>query len=172
MPYLIDTDWIIEYLVDDPAAVALLNSLIPQGIGISIITYMELYEGTLRSPNPQQAQARLQAFLTSVPLLPMTLAVARRCSELRHDLRRRAIDREELPIAALGKKALLTLPHPGEELRLAVSGIELLLHDQTAFGKLAPRIEERQRGRAIGEDVDFRRGMRTGHTGRSGTTRA
>jgi predicted nucleic acid-binding protein len=89
MPHLIDTNWIIHYLAGHPTAVNLLNTLVPQGIEISIITYPKLYEGTLRHANPRQTQAQLQAFLTTVPLFPLTLAVARRCAHLREDLRRR-----------------------------------------------------------------------------------
>lgn len=88
MPYLIDSSWIIDYLAGDPAAASLLSTLVPQGIGISIITYLEVYQGTLRQPDPQQAESQLQAFLASVPLFPLTLAVARRCAQLRDDLRR------------------------------------------------------------------------------------
>ena len=87
MPYLIDSDRVIPYLHGDPDAVQLLEQLAPQGIGISIITYMEVYDGLAREPNPRRAEADLQAFLTSVPIFPFTLAVARRCAELRQSLR-------------------------------------------------------------------------------------
>ena len=41
MPYLIDTDWVIDHLDDHPEARALLERLAPDGIAISIVTYME-----------------------------------------------------------------------------------------------------------------------------------
>jgi predicted nucleic acid-binding protein len=41
MPYLIDTDWVIDLLASVPEAVQLLDRLAQDGIAISIITYME-----------------------------------------------------------------------------------------------------------------------------------
>ena len=50
MPYLVDSDWVIPYLHGDSDAVRLLEQLAPQGIGISIIGYMEAYDGLAREP--------------------------------------------------------------------------------------------------------------------------
>ena len=52
MPYLVDTDWLIDHLARAPAAEALLSALAAEGVAISIISYMEVYQGTLRSPDP------------------------------------------------------------------------------------------------------------------------
>jgi tRNA(fMet)-specific endonuclease VapC len=89
MPYLLDSNWVIDYLGGDQAALNLIDSLVPQGIGISIITYLELYQGVIRQPSPQQSEAQLQAFLAQIPVFPLTLAVARRCARLREDLKKR-----------------------------------------------------------------------------------
>ena len=89
MPYLIDTDWVIDHLANVPEAVQLLDRLASEGIAISIIAYMEVYQGVERSPNPKEAQAKLQAFLQSVPILPLSPAVARRCARLREALKKR-----------------------------------------------------------------------------------
>jgi tRNA(fMet)-specific endonuclease VapC len=89
MPYLLDSNWVIDYLGGDEAALNLIDSLVPQGIGISIITYLELYQGVIRQPSPQQSEAQLQAFLAQIPVFPLTLAVARRCAQLREDLKKR-----------------------------------------------------------------------------------
>lgn len=87
MPYLIDSDWVIDHLDDVPRAVALLDQLAADGIAISIVTYMEVFQGRMRSPNPQVAQEKLQRFLDAVPILPFSLAVAQRCAGLRETLR-------------------------------------------------------------------------------------
>jgi predicted nucleic acid-binding protein len=90
MPYLLDSNWVIDYLGGDQAAVNFIDSLVPQGIGISVITYLELYQGIIRQPSPQQSEAQLQAFLLAqIPVFPLTLAVARRCAQLRDDLKKR-----------------------------------------------------------------------------------
>jgi tRNA(fMet)-specific endonuclease VapC len=87
MPYLIDSDWVIDHLDDVPQAVELLDQLAADGIAISMITYMEVFQGLLRSPNPQEAQAKLDRFLDAVPVLPFLPAVAQRCASLRETLR-------------------------------------------------------------------------------------
>jgi len=47
MPYLLDSD-ILRYYIDGVEdAVVLVKSLIPGGISLSIISYVELYQGTL-----------------------------------------------------------------------------------------------------------------------------
>lgn len=113
MPYLIDSDWAIDHLADIEEAAALLDALAEDGIAISIITYLEIYQGVARSPNREQAQAQLDAFLAEVPVLPLSLPVARRCAELRETLRQqdkrvraRALD---LIIAATALEYNLTL---------------------------------------------------------------
>jgi predicted nucleic acid-binding protein len=89
MPYLVDSDVLIAHREGQPGALAMLEELAPAGLAISIVTYMEVYQGTLRSPDPEQAQARLATFLTGVPVVPFSLAAARRCAELRETLGRR-----------------------------------------------------------------------------------
>lgn len=113
MPYLIDSDWMIDYFAGVPQALALLDRLADEGIAISIITYMEIFQGVGRSANPEEAEKRVVAFLDSVPLLPLSRAVARRCARLREALRRqgkrvnsRALD---LIIAATALEHELTL---------------------------------------------------------------
>src|SRR5688572_8441447 len=87
MPYLIDSDWLIDYLDDLPEALALIDPLFPAGVAVSIVTYMEVYQGALQKPDVPRAQAELEAFLQHAPILPVSLPVARRCAELREELR-------------------------------------------------------------------------------------
>jgi predicted nucleic acid-binding protein len=101
---LLDSNLVIPYLADDPATVSLVDRLAPEGIAISIITYLEAYQGTLRNPDSQLAQDQFEHFLAVVPVLPLTPAVARRCARLREELKhrgRRVRDRAlDLVIAA------------------------------------------------------------------------
>ena len=87
MTYLIDTDWFIDYLFRDPAAQAYVDSLIPDGIAISIVTYMEAYQGVLRAPDRLAAEASLAAVLGVVPVLAFSFPEAHRCARLREDLK-------------------------------------------------------------------------------------
>lgn len=99
MPYLLDSNIVVYHLGDIPQAVSLVSRLAPDGIAISIVTYMEVYQSTLRSEDPTQAEARLREFLSAVPVLPFSPSTARRCAVLREQLtrqgkrvRRRALD--------------------------------------------------------------------------------
>jgi predicted nucleic acid-binding protein len=87
MPYLVDSDWVIDHLDNVPEAVELLDQLAADGIAISIITYMEVFQGRIRSPNPRVAEQRLHQFLTVVPVLPFSVPIAERCARLREVLR-------------------------------------------------------------------------------------
>ena len=89
MEYLFDSNLVISYLAEDPETVTLVEHLAPQGAAISIITYMEVYQGTLRSSNPSQAQEQFEIFLEVAPILPLSPAVARRCALLREEIKRR-----------------------------------------------------------------------------------
>lgn len=88
MPYLIDSDVVIDHLADVAAATTLLEQLAADGIAVSIITYMEAYQGVLRSPHPVSARKCFEAFVATVPVLTFTQACAERCAQLRETLRR------------------------------------------------------------------------------------
>jgi predicted nucleic acid-binding protein len=45
MKYLVDTDWVADYLKGRPEAVQLLGQLANEGLAISLITLGEIYEG-------------------------------------------------------------------------------------------------------------------------------
>ena len=113
MPYLVDTDWLIDHLAQAPGAATLVSELAAEGVAISVISYMEAYQGTLRSPNPARAQAELQVLANTMPVLPLSIAVAQRCARLRESLRtrgRRVRPRAlDLLIAATALEYQLTL---------------------------------------------------------------
>ena len=83
MPYLIDSDWVIDFLAQESEAVQLIEQLAQEGIAISIITYMEVYQGVLRSQGSEAASAQFAALVAAVPVLPFSRAVAERCARLR-----------------------------------------------------------------------------------------
>ena len=86
MLYLIDSNWVIQHLNNDPAAVALLDRLVNDGFAVGIVSYMEAYQGILRTSDPAKARARFDAFFTAIPILAFSRDVARRCAELRETL--------------------------------------------------------------------------------------
>jgi tRNA(fMet)-specific endonuclease VapC len=85
---MIDSDVVIDHLADIPSTTTLLKQLATDGIAVSIITYMEAYQGVLRSPHPAKASKHFAIFLELVPVLPFTLADAKRCAQLRETQQR------------------------------------------------------------------------------------
>jgi tRNA(fMet)-specific endonuclease VapC len=88
MRYLVDTDWVVDVLHGQSGATQTLLELAPQGIGISIISYGELYEGAYYAHNQRVALAGLTAFLSGRQLLPLTKAIMERFGIVRGQLTR------------------------------------------------------------------------------------
>ena len=89
MAYLLDSDWLIDRLADRPDAVNLFSQLVPSGLAVSVNTSVEVFQGAERDPDPASAEQRLDAFVATVRLLPITPEIARRCAFLRRNLKRR-----------------------------------------------------------------------------------
>lgn len=87
MPYLIDTDWMIDRLDGLPGAIELIDGLVDEGIAISVITYLELYEGVFRTEDPDANELKLTSALSPIPVLLVSRDVARRCAAIRSGLR-------------------------------------------------------------------------------------
>jgi predicted nucleic acid-binding protein len=49
---------------------------------------MEAYQGVLQSPHPGTARKHFEAFLKTVPVLPFSPSVAKRCAKLRETLQK------------------------------------------------------------------------------------
>jgi|ERR671914_1518682 predicted nucleic acid-binding protein len=86
--YLLDTDWIVDVLNGQDAAIQTLLELAPAGLALSIITYSELYEGAYYSRSPEPALAGLHAFQEGKEILPLSQAVIERFAILRSALPR------------------------------------------------------------------------------------
>jgi tRNA(fMet)-specific endonuclease VapC len=82
MRYLIDSDWFIDYLDGVADAVALIQPMVSDGFGISIITYIEVYHGVLQRSSAV-AEDQLASLLRGIPIVPVSIPVAQRCGRLR-----------------------------------------------------------------------------------------
>ena len=100
--YLIDTDWIIDFLKGKREVVDKLTSLVGEGLAISIISLAELYEGIYTSDNSDRQMKGLHNFLTFVDVLGIDDEIAKIFGEQRAILRRegRLIDNFDLLIAS------------------------------------------------------------------------
>ena len=88
MSYLIDSDWVIDHLANVEEATQLLSRLSQVGIAITAITYMEAYQGVLRSPIREGAEELLAAFVEEIPIIRFTPATARVCASIREALKK------------------------------------------------------------------------------------
>ena len=75
--YLIDTDWVIDYLKGVPSVVAQLQAVANEGLAISVISLAELYEGVYGSGNADQHLQGLGQFLGFVSVVGLDDAVCR-----------------------------------------------------------------------------------------------
>jgi tRNA(fMet)-specific endonuclease VapC len=67
--YLMDTDWVIHYLNGRDDIVRRLDELQPEGVGLSVISLAELYEGIFYSTDPQGNEQDLNDFLRGVQVI-------------------------------------------------------------------------------------------------------
>jgi tRNA(fMet)-specific endonuclease VapC len=111
MTYLIDSDWVADYLKGRTPAVHLLDSLFPAGLSISIITFGEIYEGIYYGSNPRDNEAVFRRFLRGVSVLGINRSVARRFARIRGTLRQQGqlIPQPDILIAATAIHHDLTL---------------------------------------------------------------
>jgi tRNA(fMet)-specific endonuclease VapC len=87
LSYLIDTDWIADYLAGKPAAIALLDSLKDDGLAISLVTFGEIYDGVYHGRNPVAAERSFLALLRRLEVLDLNRDIMRRFARIRGQLR-------------------------------------------------------------------------------------
>ena len=87
MNHLIDTDWVIDYLDGDEEVVQRVADLLPEGIGISVVSLAELYEGVIYSRDPTSNGDELAAFLTALQVLAVDDEICRNFGPERGRLR-------------------------------------------------------------------------------------
>jgi tRNA(fMet)-specific endonuclease VapC len=88
MSYLIDTDWAIDHLHNVERVARRLEQLAPEGLGVSIISLAELYEGIFNSTDPAGNEQALQDFLSGVEVVPVDEETCRIFGRERGRLRR------------------------------------------------------------------------------------
>jgi tRNA(fMet)-specific endonuclease VapC len=88
MTYLIDSDWIVDWLKNEPDAVRLLRTIAPDGLAISLISVGEIYEGIYFGHDPSRHERAFRQFLRGVTVLPLSRQTMQRFARIRGDLRR------------------------------------------------------------------------------------
>lgn len=91
MRFLADTDVLIDAFGGVPSVVRTLDELANQGVGISIVSYGELFEGAFGSPEPERVLDEYRQFLATFPLLPLTDATMVMFARIRRELRQKGL---------------------------------------------------------------------------------
>ncbi len=111
MRYLVDSDYVADWLKGRPEAVTVLSTLAPEGLAISLITYGEIYEGIFYGSNPQKHEHGFRQFLRQADVLPFTKPIMKRFAHVRGRLRQTGsiIGQADILIAATALHHNLTI---------------------------------------------------------------
>ena len=111
MKYLIDTDWSIQCLHAIEPWAYRVRELESFGIGLSVISLAEIYEGVIYSKDRQRSEIILQNFLEGISLVPIDTDTCRIFAQERGRLRSQGnlIHDLDLMIAATAIRHDLTL---------------------------------------------------------------
>ncbi len=71
MTYLVDTDWVVDWLAGRQAVRERLEQAAAGGLAISAITLAELWEGVYYSRDPGASERTLREFLAGVTLITL-----------------------------------------------------------------------------------------------------
>ena len=87
MRYLVDTDWAIENLHGREPVVSRLDELADDGLGLSVVSLAELYEGVFYSTDPESEAGSLRNFLLAVQVIQLDDEICRIFAQERGRLR-------------------------------------------------------------------------------------
>lgn len=87
MRYLVDTDWIVHALHGNRAIIRRLEELTIEGVGISIISVAELYQGVFYSNDPHENELRLEEFLSGYDVIHLDDDICREFARARGRLK-------------------------------------------------------------------------------------
>ena len=87
MKYLVDTDWIILHFRGNREVARRIEELTPEGIGISVVSMGELYEGVYKASDPKRSEEALQLVLSEIDVVHIDDEVCRIYGQQRGRLR-------------------------------------------------------------------------------------
>jgi tRNA(fMet)-specific endonuclease VapC len=127
LSFLIDTDWVIDHFSGITHVTRRLKELQPRGLGLSVVSAAELWEGAYFSRDPKQSQETLDGFLSGVDVLGLDEEICKRFGQLRGSMRKRGqtIGDFDLLIAATPLRHNLTLLTNNRKHFEGIAGLEI-----------------------------------------------
>jgi predicted nucleic acid-binding protein len=89
MKYLGDADLVIDHFHHQPTVSRVMPDLLAEGLALSAVTLIELYEGVYFGRDARGAERDLRQFIRGVTVLPLNRRVIRRTAHVRGALRAR-----------------------------------------------------------------------------------
>lgn len=126
--YLIDTDWVVHNLNGVSKVRAKLLELEPYGLGLSIISLAELYEGVYNSRDSEVSMQRLKDFLSDISVLEINNDICKVFGQQRGSLRRQGllIGDFDIMIAATSRYYNIPLCTNNVEHFRRIEGLEII----------------------------------------------
>jgi tRNA(fMet)-specific endonuclease VapC len=127
LAFLIDTDWVIDHFNGVTQVTLRLKELQPRGLGLSVVSAAELWEGAYFSRDPKRSQETLEGFLSGVDVLGLDEEICKRFGQLRGSMRKRGqtIGDFDLLIAATALRHKLTLLTNNRKHFESIAGLEI-----------------------------------------------
>jgi tRNA(fMet)-specific endonuclease VapC len=127
LSFLIDTDWVIDHFNGVTHVTRRLKELQPHGLGLSVVSVAELWEGVFFSRDPKRSQETLEGFLSGVDLLGLDEEICKRFGQLRGSMRKRGqtIGDFDLLIAATALRHNLKLLTNNRKHFEGIAGLEI-----------------------------------------------
>lgn len=135
MKYLVDTDWVIHHLKGNEEVRRKLKEFRCDGIGLSIISLAELYEGVYFSKDPIKDQKDLELLISQFSLLQIDKEICKIFGKERGKLRQQIkkqkkstddIDNFDLLIASTALYYKLTLLTNNQKHFEKVEGLKII----------------------------------------------
>jgi predicted nucleic acid-binding protein len=89
MRHIVDSDVLIDLGAQQPVVVDALNAIEPDGLGCSILSYGELFEGVVGGGGYDAALVRLNVTMELFTIIQVDLPILQRFAEIRDGLRKR-----------------------------------------------------------------------------------
>jgi predicted nucleic acid-binding protein len=91
MKYCTDSTFLIDCLTQQPYTRSPLGTLLREGLAMSFVVHMELWDGVYGSADPKRAARELRTLLRRMTPLPFSHRASLRTAQLRREMRQRGL---------------------------------------------------------------------------------